>query len=143
MSPPSIPHPCPAGDINHGKRLVPDRMPSGGSVGRRAWCLVSVFFMFPALAALCLPGQWLAFTANLLSAPHLNGQPCWLCGMTGAFAAIARGDFSLAIQLHAASIPLFGIMFGNGLVAGIAGIVWTVRGRVPSPIHSAMKTERK
>jgi len=99
--------------------------------------------MVPALAALYLPGQWLSFTANLLSTPHLNGQPCWLCGMTGAFAAIARGDFSLAIQLHAASIPLFGIMLGNGLVAGIAWIAWTVRGRAPSPIQSAMKTERK
>lgn len=112
------------------------------SVGMRAWWLLSAFFLSPALAALCLPDRWLYDMAGLLATPHSSGHPCGLCGMTGAFAAIGRGDFSQASQFHLASIPLFGIMLGNALAAGIVWTGWRLGGDIPRPSGRSMKTKR-
>ncbi|NJN59356.1 MAG: DUF2752 domain-containing protein [Leptolyngbyaceae cyanobacterium SL_5_9] len=55
------------------------------------------------------------YRLSLLKCPilHLTGIPCPTCGMTRSFMAIARGDFSLAIQHH---------LLGPIVFAGFVGV---------------------
>lgn len=42
---------------------------------------------------------------------------CFLCGATRAFAAIARGDLASATEIHALAVPLYALLWANGLAA--------------------------
>lgn len=89
-----------------------------GRMWLSVWRILSFFFLVPLLFALLLPEQVVRSMAAILSQDHPWGQSCPLCGMTGAFLAIAKGDFGHATQLNGASLPLWGILLANGWAAG-------------------------
>ena len=76
------------------------------------WGVFSVGGGAIILSFFCFPENVLHAVSRSVSVPH---DDCLLCGMTRAFCAISRGDFSLAYQLNSGSLYLFfGCLFAFG-----------------------------
>ena len=99
------------------------------------WAILSVAILAGGLLFWLLPPQAVFAVSQALQTPHPDA-PCALCGMTGAFVAIARGDFATAARLNPDALRLFSTLAGNSLIflgyALYAGCRWFGR-RKPAP----------
>jgi len=84
-----------------------------------AWLILSAVGLLALLAALLLPEGVLLSVGEALRSEAHGPDPCVLCGMTRAFAAMARGDLTRAVEIHRGSVPLAGILFANAVLAGL------------------------
>lgn len=82
---------------------------------RTAWWIVSAILLAVIAAPYLLPENLILAASNALRGAHGPQETCCLCGMTRAFLAISRGDFSEALRLNGASVALFGFILGNEL----------------------------
>lgn len=55
---------------------------------------------------------------------HRDGQPCVLCGMTGAFYLIAGGELEQARAANAGSLWLYGLLALNALLCAFYLLCW-------------------
>lgn len=79
------------------------------------WAILSVAILAGGLLLWLLPPQTVFAISQMLQTPHPD-TPCMLCGMTGAFVAIARGDFATAARLNPDAFGLFSTLAGNNLI---------------------------
>ena len=79
------------------------------------WVILSVAILAGVLLLWLLPPQAVFAVSQALQTPHPD-TPCMLCGMTGAFVAIARGDFVTATRLNPDALWLFSTLAGNSLI---------------------------
>ncbi len=79
------------------------------------WAILSVAILAGGALLWLLPPQTVFAISQALQTPHPN-DPCMLCGMTGAFVAIARGDFATAERLNPDALWLFSTLAGNSLI---------------------------
>ena len=87
------------------------------------WLILSFVALAPLAAPFVLSEEsLLAAGRRLQAAPHME-ERCVLCGMTRAFAAVARGDFGRARTLNGWALPLYGTLVGNEMLAGTYLIV--------------------
>jgi hypothetical protein len=82
---------------------------------RSAWWMISAILLAVILAPYLFSENSLLAASGALQVSHAPGETCGLCGMTRAFLAISRGDFSEAVRLNGASVILFGIILANEL----------------------------
>ena len=81
-----------------------------------AWLTASAMLLFIAIALYFVPEKTLFAASEAFKVPHRNGETCALCGMTRAFAAIARGDFATALIYNRGAAAFYGALFANQLV---------------------------
>lgn len=79
------------------------------------WAILSVAVLIGGLLLWLLPPQAVFAVSQTLQTPHPDA-PCALCGMTGAFVAISRGDFAMAARLNPDALWLFSTLAGNSLI---------------------------
>ena len=80
-----------------------------------AWLVASVVLLFALIAPYLVPEQTLFAASEVFAVPHRHGETCALCGMTRAFAAIARGDFAAALIYNRGAVALYGALLANPL----------------------------
>ena len=81
-----------------------------------AWLVASALLLFLLIALYFVPEKTLFAASEAFKVPHRNGETCALCGMTRAFAAIARGDFATALIYNRGAVAFYGALFANQLV---------------------------
>lgn len=81
-----------------------------------AWLAASAGLLFVLIAPYLLPEKMLFSASEVFKVPHRSGETCALCGMTRAFAAIARGDFAAALLYNRGAVALYGALLANQLV---------------------------
>jgi hypothetical protein len=79
------------------------------------WMILSATILTGGLLLWLLPPQTVFAISEALQTPHPH-TPCMLCGMTGAFVAISRGDMTTAMWLNPNAFSLFSILACNSLV---------------------------
>lgn len=79
------------------------------------WVILSVAILTGGLLLWLLPPQTVFAVSQALQTPHPD-TPCMLCGMTGAFVAISRGDLATAARLNPDALWLFSTLAGNSLI---------------------------
>ena len=79
------------------------------------WAILSVAILAGGALLWLLPPETVFAISQALQTPHPD-DPCVLCGMTGAFVAIARGDFAGAARLNPDALWLFSTLAGNSLI---------------------------
>ena len=84
-----------------------------------AWLVASTVLLFILILPYLVPEETLFSTSEALKVPHRNGETCALCGMTRAFAATARGDFSAALIYNRGSVAILGALLANQLVVAV------------------------
>ena len=80
-----------------------------------AWLVASAVLLFALIAPYLVPEKTLFGAGEALKVPHRSGETCALCGMTRAFAAIARGDFAAALGYNRGSVAFYGALLANQL----------------------------
>ncbi len=80
-----------------------------------AWLVASAGLLFALVAPYLVPEQTLFSASAVFAVPHGRGETCALCGMTRAFAAIARGDFAAALLYNRGSVAFYGVLLANSL----------------------------
>lgn len=81
-----------------------------------AWLTASAVLLFIAIAPYLVPEQTLFAASEAFKVPHRNGETCALCGMTRAFAALARGDLTAALLYNRGAVAFYGALLANQLV---------------------------
>ena len=81
-----------------------------------AWLVASALLLFLLIALYFVPEKTLFAASEAFKVPHRNGEMCALCGMTRAFAAIARGDFATAFIHNQGAVAFYGALLANQLV---------------------------
>ena len=81
-----------------------------------AWLVASAVLLFLLIALYFVPEKTLFAASEAFKVPHRSGETCALCGMTRAFAAIARGDFATALIYNRGAVAFYGALFANQLV---------------------------
>ncbi|MCE2450292.1 MAG: DUF2752 domain-containing protein [Candidatus Latescibacteria bacterium] len=81
-----------------------------------AWLVASALLLFWLIALSFVPEKTLFDASEAFKVPHRSGETCALCGMTRAFAAIARGDFATALIYNRGAVVFYGALFANQLV---------------------------
>ena len=81
-----------------------------------AWLVASAMLLFVLIALYFIPEKTLFAASEAFKVPHRSGETCALCGMTRAFAAIARGDFATALIYNRGAVAFYGALFTNQLV---------------------------
>ena len=81
-----------------------------------AWLVASAVLLFLLIALYFVPEKTLFAASEAFKVPHRSEETCALCGMTRAFAAIARGDFSTALIYNRGAVAFYGALFANQLV---------------------------
>lgn len=76
--------------------------------------IVAALLLVLVAAAVVLPRETLLRAAPTCLSRASGGGACVLCGMTGAFASIGRGDFQAAQEQNRAGLPLFGLFVAAG-----------------------------
>ena len=79
------------------------------------WVILSVAILAGGLLLWLLPPQSVFAISQAFQTPHPY-TPCVLCGMTGAFVAISRGDITTAMWLNPNALSLFSTLDCNSLV---------------------------
>ena len=79
------------------------------------WAILSVAILVVGLLLWLLPPEAIFTVSQALQTPHPD-TPCVLCGMTGAFVAISRGDLATAARLNPDALWLFSTLAGNSLI---------------------------
>ena len=82
-----------------------------------AWLVASGMLLFFPIALYLVPEETLFFASEAFKTPHRSGETCALCGMTRAFAAIARFDFAAAFIYNRGSVAFCGALLANQLAA--------------------------
>ena len=82
-----------------------------------AWLAVSVAVYGALLAPLALSPATVYALAPVCQWKAKYNRECILCGMTGSFVAISRGDFQTAARRNQGSIPLYLALLANQCVA--------------------------
>ncbi len=81
-----------------------------------AWLVASALLLFLLIALYFVPEKMLFAASEAFKMPHRSGETCALCGMTRAFATIARGDFATALIYNRGAVAFCGALFANQLV---------------------------
>ena len=81
-----------------------------------AWLVASALLLFLVISLYFVPEKTLFAASEAFKMPHRSGETCALCGMTRAFAAIARGDFATALIYNRGAVAFYGALFANQLV---------------------------
>lgn len=81
-----------------------------------AWLVASAVLLFLLIAPYLVPERMLFAASEAFKVPHRSGETCALCGMTRAFAAIARGDFAAAFTYNRGAVAFWGVLLANQLV---------------------------
>ena len=81
-----------------------------------AWLVASVLLLFLLIPLYFVPEKMLFAASEAFKVPQRSGETCALCGMTRAFAAIARGDFAAALIYNRGAVAFYGALFANQLV---------------------------
>ncbi len=81
-----------------------------------AWLAASAMLLCTLIALYLVPEKTLFSASEVFKMPHRSGETCALCGMTRAFAAIARGDFAAALIYNRGSVAFYGALLANQLV---------------------------
>lgn len=81
-----------------------------------AWLVASAMLLSVLISLYFVPEKTLFAASEAFKVPHRNGETCALCGMTRAFAAIARGDFATALIYNRGAVAFYGALFANQLV---------------------------
>jgi hypothetical protein len=89
--------------------------------GKAAWLILSGIVMLAMLAIIAVPPGLLYAAIPECDWQRLYGRPCFMCGMTHAFVALARGDPAAARGYHPWSPLLLGLVVVNQLGAVSAG----------------------
>lgn len=87
-----------------------------------AWLCLSGALLPVLLSPWLLPEATLFELAGRCKTGHAGGRTCPLCGMTRAFLLISRGQLDQAKRLNRASVPLYGGMVANDLLAAATSI---------------------
>lgn len=82
-----------------------------------AWLIASAMLLCALIALYLVPEKMLFSASEAFKVPHRSGETCALCGMTRAFAALARGDLAAALIYNRGSVALCGALLANQLVA--------------------------
>ena len=80
-----------------------------------AWLVASAVLLFALIAPYLVPEKALFAASEAFKVPHRAGETCALCGMTRAFAAMARGDFAAALMYNRGAVALYGALLANQL----------------------------
>jgi len=98
---------------------------------------IAGFSMLAVVAAtLFVPPRLLLAAAPVCAVRAAGNGECPLCGMTGAFLAVARGDLREAAARNAAAVPLYALFTLCGAAAAADLVSRRARGRrspFPSP----------
>ena len=81
-----------------------------------AWLVASAMLFFLLITPYLVPEKTLFAASEAFKVPHRSGETCALCGMTRAFAAIARGDFAAALTYNRGAVAFYGVLLANQLV---------------------------
>ena len=81
-----------------------------------AWLVASAMLLCTLIAFYLVPEKTLFSASEAFKVPHRGGETCALCGMTRAFAAIARGDFAAALIYNQGAVAFYGALLANQLV---------------------------
>ena len=81
-----------------------------------AWLVASAMLLFILITPYLVPEKTLFSASEAFKVPHRSGETCALCGMTRAFAAIARGDFAAALIYNRGAVAFYGALLANQLV---------------------------
>jgi hypothetical protein len=79
------------------------------------WLVFAILSSAVVAAPLIVPETWVARLVPMCESRRQTGKPCILCGMTTAFYAIGRADFSGALSAHSSSIGLYFMLVGLAL----------------------------
>ena len=80
------------------------------------WLVASALLLFWVISLYFVPEKTLFAASEAFKMPHRSGETCALCGMTRAFAALARGDFATALIYNRGAVAFYGALFANQLV---------------------------
>ncbi len=93
-----------------------------------AWLVLSLPVALACVLPFLLPYSVLDEALPTCRALVQTGEPCWACGLTRGFFAVARGEFARAQNLNGASIVLYASFVLNSIAAGITLLrCWTRR----------------
>ena len=84
-----------------------------------AWLVASALLLLLLIALYFVPEKTLFAASEAFKVPHRNGETCALCGMTRAFAAIARGDFAAALMYNRGLVAFYAALLANQLVVAL------------------------
>lgn len=76
--------------------------------------IIGALLLAVVAAAAVLPRETMLRAAPVCLSRASGGGACALCGMTGAFASIARGDLRAAHEQNRAGLPLFALFAATG-----------------------------
>ena len=80
------------------------------------WLVASAMLLFILITPSLVSEKTLFSLSEAFKVPHRSGETCALCGMTRAFAALARGDFATALIYNRGAAAFYGALFANQLV---------------------------
>ena len=80
------------------------------------WLVASAMLLFILITPYLVSEKTLFSVSEAFKVPHRSGETCALCGMTRAFAALARGDFAAALIYNRGAVAFYGALFANQLV---------------------------
>lgn len=78
-----------------------------------SWTAVSLLLLAVLLAPFLFSPTWLQATLPLCEWKARYQRECTACGLTTAFFAVARGEWSAAHQSNAGALPLFALFLSN------------------------------
>ena len=81
-----------------------------------AWLVASAMLLFILITPYLVREQTLFAASEAFKVPHRSGEACALCGMTRAFAALARGDFAAALMYNRGAVAFWGALLANQIV---------------------------
>ena len=83
------------------------------------WLVASAMLLFILITPYLVSEQTLFSLSEAFKVPQRSGETCALCGMTRAFAALARGDFAAALIYNRGAVAFYGVLLANQLVVAL------------------------